>query len=93
MPGIPQISSMELTSLTDKKNQIALTKGDAIFPRIGKISNACQSKPRSGTTFSNRAAYYQYCSDTDLRPLRHGDLACRFSVSSQRVDLAWLPTN
>jgi hypothetical protein len=69
-----------------------LAKGDAVFPRIGKIATARQSKPRSGTTFDNRAAYRQHRSDSNDRLLRHFDLG-HFDlghVDLGHVDLAWL---
>src|SRR5689334_9742674 len=88
--------------LNRQKIQIALTKGDAIFPRIGKIPAARQSKPRSGTAFNDRTAYYQHRSDSDDRLLRHVDRNVDLGnvdlgnvdlghVDLGHVDLAWLP--
>ena len=60
--------------LNRQRIQIALAKSDAVFPRIGKIAAACQSKPRSGATFDNRATDRQRRSDSNDRLLRHFNL-------------------
>ena len=59
--------------LNRQRIQIALAKGNAVFTRIGKIATACQSKPRSGAAFDDRAADRQRHSDSNDGLLRHFD--------------------